>query len=47
MLAEYYLQRTEKDADGNKRVKMFIPFHWIFPMINELPDDGAVFTGYG
>ena len=32
---------------GTERVKCFVPFHEIFPLIDELPDDGALFTGYG
>ena len=27
--------------------KFFVPFHLIFDCINDLPDDGAIFTGYG
>ena len=28
-------------------MKAFVPFHMIFPCIDDLPDDGALFTGYG
>jgi hypothetical protein len=45
-LAEYNLLRRERSGGANI-IKMFIPFHFIFDCISELPDDGACFSGYG
>lgn len=45
-MGEYNLLRREQSG-ASIIVKMFIPFHFIFDCIGELPDDGAVFSGYG
>jgi hypothetical protein len=40
------LLNSEISAGAASR-KFFIPFHYIFDCIDELPDNGALFTGYG
>lgn len=47
ILGEHFSTKLETNAAGEFRVKMFVPFNLIFPCLDELPDDGALFTGYG
>jgi hypothetical protein len=46
-LFSYYAERQENDGVAANRVKCFVPFSLLFPALDELPDDGAVFTGFG
>lgn len=41
------IYRQEVDSAGNVRYKIYVPLCLIFPMLQELPDEGCVYTGLG